>query len=210
MRTYHNNVKREMLSSFGRGKKLIDKFCYGVPDASTKLDPLTFYAYRMNNVVDVCSIASILDKHDLSEMEHAMMRYMITNNILYNDRYIRCSEHGYFLTDDISVPFYGFTKYIQKVKLEYDFENLSHDDKILYIEECFVNNDYEKLRDLQTLFLEHDDCYYHVLQYRSTLSKCYNALVPVGSSPMGPMRVFRDGVWSNAEYTEELAIRVVY
>jgi len=177
----------------------VDRYCYDEVDYNT-LDPLTFYSHRMDTIYS----EDLLFAEQYTDLNHAVARYVMVNNIKVKNMYVRCNENGYFLTNDISLPFYALTRYKTIINTENSFESLPYEGKIRYLESCIQHNC--NLDELHSLYIFHNNAYYHIMGYRSDLTYAYNALIPIVKSPSGPMRCFSNGIWQDTadDYVCEL------
>jgi hypothetical protein len=131
------------------------------------------------------------------EFAFQIIRMVIIKNIKINNMYLRCFFDNLFLTDDITIPFYGCrpleSKSIRVKDALEDFRWIPQKEKIEVLEQAFVEGNKTFLRQVSTLFIQIDRKIYHFMYYKMSKSS-YTACVPVPSKPYGKTRVFNGTV----------------
>jgi hypothetical protein len=196
----------------------VDRYVYGLVDYG-ELDNRSLVAIHSRSYIPryidkiasyiPCSIEYILKKMNVfcKEMIIEIIRLIIINNIEYNGMYLRASPIKLYFTHDITIPFYGFERLPNRIytrlPVDIDVNDPSWHNKYRYIpliqkirhiENAFANNNIDFLQKVPALFLEYNNCYYHILYYKD-VKKAYNASVLIPPKLLGRTRVFDNSEW---------------
>lgn len=202
----------------------VDKYCYDPIQNFSELDIRIFSVLYIGDYIceyiDIitkivpCDIRVAIDKMGIPDsLAYAVIYYIVSNNVIINNKYLRYSPSLLYWVADRTLPFCEYPMIESNfcsIEIHSEkFRELSVAHKIYTLEKAFIDKDIEFLESISELFIFLDNKYYHLLHYKNT-KKSYIATTAIPRELQGKTRVFDEKSWRYLSIDEEKDIMPIF